>query len=134
MDEHKPMELMPPVSIRYVGIGQLTVFFVSDDELHLIESGSPAATCLNLGIAFFSVGIGSLISLLLSEPSKSLHKFVVVIVLTVISFIAGFILLVIWSRLRKQASDVIVRIRGRAIPSAGGTVMEAPLVENQGNP
>lgn len=132
MDEQPPMEMMSPVNIRYVGIGQLTVFSVSEDELRLIESGSPAATYLNLGIAFFCLGIGSLISLLLSEPSKSLHKFVVVIVLMVMSFIAGFILLVLWSRARKQVSDVIVRIRCRAIPA--GAVIEAPLVENQGNP
>lgn len=126
------MEMVPAVSIRYVGIGQLTVFFVSEDELRLIESGSPAATCLNLGIAFLSIGTGSLISLLLSEPSKSLHKFVVVVAITVISLIAGFILLVIWTRLRKQASEVIDRIRSRAIPSAGGAVMDAPVVDDQG--
>ena len=105
MDEQKPMEMVPAVSVRYVGIGQVTVFFVSEDELRLIESGSPAATCLNLGIAFASVGAGSLISLLLSEPSRSLHKFVVVVVITVISLIAGFVLLAIWSRLRKQAAE-----------------------------
>jgi len=98
------------------------------DELRLIETGSPAATCLNLGIAFSSVGIGSLSSLLLSDPSKSLHKFVVVIVITVVSLIAGLAFLVIWTRLRKQASEVIGRIRSRAIPSAGGTVMDAPLL------
>jgi len=133
VDDQKPMEMVPAVSIRYVGIGQLTVFFVSEDELRLIEAGSPAATCLNLGIAFSSVGIGSLISLLLSEPSKSLHKFVVVVVITVISLIVGLVLLVIWTRLRKQASEVIDRIRSRAIPSAGGSVMDTPVVEDQGH-
>jgi hypothetical protein len=127
------MEMVPATSVRYVGIGQFTIFFVSEDELRLIESGSPAATCLNLGIAFSSVGIGSLISVLLSEPSKSLHKFVVVVVITAISLIAGFVLLVIWTRLRKQASDVIDRIRRRAVPSAGGTAMDAPSVEDQGH-
>jgi general stress protein CsbA len=90
--------------------------------------------CLNLGIAFSSIGVGSIISLLLNEPSKSLHKFVVVIVITVISLIAGIVLLAIWTRLRKQASDVIDRIRRRAIPSAGGTVMDAPAVEDKGHP
>jgi uncharacterized membrane protein YgdD (TMEM256/DUF423 family) len=133
MDEQKPQEMLPALNIRYVGIGQLTVFFVSEDELRQIESGSPAATCLNLGIAFFCAGIGSLVSLLLSDPSKSLHKFVVVVVITVLSFIAGFVLLVVWSQLRKQASEVIIRIRRRAIPSAGATVMEAPTVESEGN-
>ena len=132
MDEQKSAEVMPAVSVRYVGIGQLTVFLVSEDELRLIEAGSPAALCLNLGIAFLAIGTGSVVTLLLSEPSKSIHKFVVVVVITVLSLIAGFILLVIWTRLRKQASDVIKRIRSRAIPSAGGRVMEAPSAEDQG--
>jgi hypothetical protein len=132
VDEQKSAEVMPAVSVRYVGIGQLTVFLVSEDELRLIEAGSPAALCLNLGIAFLAIGTGSVVTLLLSEPSKSIHKFVVVVVITVLSLIAGFILLVIWTRLRKQASDVIKRIRSRAIPSAGGRVMEAPSAEDQG--
>jgi uncharacterized membrane protein len=126
MEEQEPREIVPAVSVRYVGIGQLTVFFVSEDELRLIESGSPAATCLNLGIAFSCLGIGCLTSLLLSEPSKSLHQFIVVVVITVLSLIAGVVLLAIWMRFRKQASDVIARIRSRAIPSAGATVKEAP--------
>lgn len=134
MDEQKAMEVMPATSIRYVGIGELTLFLVSEDELRLLESGSAASTCLNLGIAFSSVGLGSLTSLLLSDPSKSLHKFVVVVVTTVLSLIAGFVLLVIWSRLRKHKSDAILRIRSRAIPSVGGTVIEAPSVGHQRNP
>jgi hypothetical protein len=128
------MEVLPATTIRYIGIGQLTVFLVSEDELRLLEGGGAASTCLNLGIGFSSIGLGSLVSLLLNEPSKSLYNFVAVLVITVITVIAGFVLLVIWSRLRKHTAEAIGRIRSRAIPSAGGTVMEAPLPKDQGNP
>jgi uncharacterized membrane protein len=134
LSDQQPQELVPAVNINYVGIGQLTVFFVSEDELRLIETGSPAAACLNLGIAFSSIGIGSLTSLLLSDPSKSLYKFAVGVIITVVSIIAGIALLVIWSRLRKQASETISRIRSRAIASAGGQVMEAPVSDNLRKP
>jgi hypothetical protein len=128
------MEVLPATTIRYIGIGQLTVFLVSEDELRLLESGGVASTCLNLGIGFSSIGLGSLISLLLNEPSNSLYKFVVVVVITVISLIAGVVLLVIWSRLRKHTSEALSRIRKRAIPSADATVMESAVPEDRGNP
>jgi hypothetical protein len=130
VDEQKSMEVMPAVTIRYVGIGQLTVFLVSEDELRLLESGGAASTCLNLGIAFSSIGFGSLIALMLSNPSESLYKFTVVVVITVLSIISGFVLLAIWHRLRKHTSETISRIRLRAVSAAGGTVLETG---DQGN-
>ena len=41
MDEDKSQEMVPATSIRYVGIGQLTLYVVSDEELRMIESGGP---------------------------------------------------------------------------------------------
>src|ERR1019366_6584439 len=73
---------VPPASIRYVGIGELTVYLVSDDELRMIESGGPSSTYLNLAIFFLSVGASFAASLLLSTPS-SIHRFIVVTGLTI---------------------------------------------------
>jgi|ERR1019366_5111806 uncharacterized protein YhhL (DUF1145 family) len=134
MDEQKPQEMVPAVNIRYVGIGQLTLFLVSEDELSLIESGGPAKTLLNLAIALLSVGAGSVVALLLSEPPKEIHKFIIVIVLTVVCLVGGFVLLVLWGRFRRDASDAIRRIRLRGIPSVGAKVMEGPSVEDQTQP
>jgi hypothetical protein len=124
MDELKPQEVLPAVNIRYVGIGQLTLYLVSDDELLVIERGGPATTFLNLAIAFLSLGAGSLVALMLTSLPTSVYKFTVVIVLTVVSIFSGVVMLVLWWRFRKDASNVIARIRARGIPSAGGTVME----------
>jgi hypothetical protein len=122
----QPSQAMPAVQIRYVGIGQLTLYLVSEDELRMIETGGPSATLLNLAVGFLFLAAGLLGSLLLSEPSKSLYKFNVFVILLVCSFIAGGVLLIVWSRFRKDASETTKRIRKRAIPSAGATVMEGP--------
>jgi hypothetical protein len=118
---------MPAVQIRYVGIGQLTLYVVSEDELRMLESGGPSATLLNLAIGFFFLASGLFGTLMLSEPSRSIYKFTVFIVLLVSSLFAGVVLLIVWTHFRKDASEAIERIRKRAIPSAGTPVMEAPI-------
>ena len=119
-------QVMPAVQIRYVGIGQLTLYLISEDELRMIESGGPSATLLNLAIGFLFLASGLLGSLLLSEPAKSIYEFNIFIILLVCSFIAGVVLLIVWFRFRKDAAETIKRIRKRAILSAGATVMEGP--------
>ena len=93
----QPSQAMPAVQIRYVGIGQLTLYLVSEDELRMIETGGPSATLLNLAVGFLFLAAGLLGSLLLSEPSKSIYKFNVFVILLVCSFIAGGVLLIVWS-------------------------------------
>src|ERR1039457_7518533 len=44
MDDANSKQPVPPASIQYVGIGELTVYLVSDDELRMIESGDPSST------------------------------------------------------------------------------------------
>jgi len=45
-------ELVPPTSIRYIGLGQLKVYLVSEDELRLIEGGGPLLLTLILPLLF----------------------------------------------------------------------------------
>jgi hypothetical protein len=89
--------MSPYAEIRYVAMGEITIYLVSEDELRLIEQGEPSSTYLNLAILFLSVGASFLASLLLSEP-KSIKRFIVVIVITVGCLIAGFVLLILWRR------------------------------------
>jgi hypothetical protein len=125
MDEQQPQQMVPYTKIRYVGIGQLTVYFVSDDELRMIESGGPSSVYLNLAIAFLSVAASFFVSLLLSEP-KSIYRFTVIVVLTVGSAIAGIVLLVLWLRSSKSASNVIKQIRARGIATSQEVTIKAP--------
>lgn len=132
MEQQDPQELGPLTSIRYIGLGQVKVYLVSEDELRLIEGGGPTSTYLNLAIAFLSIGASLIASLLLSEP-KSIYRFIVVVAIIVGSLIAGMILLLLWRRSSKDAMSAIQRIRARGAPSPAATVIEATIEERPDN-
>jgi hypothetical protein len=115
-DEQKPQQIAPYApykSVRMVGMGDLVIYTVSDDELRMIESGGPAATLLNLALVLLSVGASLLGSLLLGS-TKSIYSFTVVVVITAVTLVVGLVLLVLWIRSAADAKSVIQRIRARA--------------------
>lgn len=124
MDEEKPKHMVPYTEIRYVGMGEITIYLVSDDELRMLERGGPASTYLNLAIFFLSMGASFLASLLLSQP-KSIGRFIIVIALTVGCSIAGVVLGVVWRRSSRDAADTVQRIRARSVPSVSGNIIES---------
>jgi hypothetical protein len=117
MHEENAPQMVPYVQVRYVGMGEITIYLVSEDELRMLETGGPSSTYLNLAIFFLSVGASFLASLLLSEP-KSIKRFIVVVALTVGSLIAGFVLLLVWRRSSKDATNTIQGIRARRVSPA----------------
>jgi hypothetical protein len=124
MDEDKGREVaLPAVEVRYVGMGQLRIYLVSDEELTIIESVSPTGTLLNLAIALLALGIGSILTLLLSGPSQSIYRFTVAVVVISVSVIVGSVLLILWGRSRKRTPDIVERIRARGLPMAGPKVV-----------
>jgi hypothetical protein len=112
--------LIPYAAIRYVGIGEITIYFVSDDELSLLEKGGISSTFLNLAILFLSVAATFFTALLLSPPPPTSGRtFIVMVVLTTSTAIAGLVLILLWRRSCKDVTDTIKRIRGRKIASGG---------------
>jgi len=132
MEHQAPRDLVPRASIRTIGIGQVTVYEVSEDELRLIEGGGPTSTYLNLAIAFLSIGASLIASLLLSEP-KSIYGFIVVTAIIVGTLIAGISLLLLWRRSSKDATNAIERIRARGVAPSTGIVIEATIEERPDN-
>ncbi len=126
MDQKDAQPLIPYAEIRYVGIGEITIYFVSDDELSLLEKGGASSTLLNLAIFFLSIGASFLISLLVS-PSASIRVFMVTVVLTVTSGTAGLVLAILWRRSFKSVMETISRIRARKSLS-GGKVVEGERI------
>lgn len=102
--------LIPSTEIRYIGIGEITIYFVSDDELRVLERGGTSSTFLNLAIFFMSVGASFFASLLLSPP-PTIKTFVVMVVLTAFTAIAGFVLIILWRKSSGDATDTIKHVR-----------------------
>jgi len=118
--------LIPYTEIRYVGMGEITIYLVSDDELRLLERGGISSTFLNLAIFFMSIAASFFASLLLSPP-PSLRTFVVMVVLTISTAIAGLVLIFLWRRSSGDVTDTIRRIRARRVPS-GGEIVEGTRI------
>lgn len=112
--------LLPSAKIVYVGIGEITIYFVSDDELRLLERGRISSVFFNLAVAFLSVATTFFTALLLSPPPPtSVRTFVVMVVLTISTTIAGLVLLLVWWRSSADVPDTIKNIRARKITSGG---------------
>jgi hypothetical protein len=115
----------PPVAVRIVAMGELTVYMVSDQDLTAIERGSPASTMAGLANTLFSITAGLLGSLLLAGAPQSIYSFTVFTVLMSVCFVGGAILLILSRRYKSEQSAVIKRIR------AGKGVPKAPPIEAQ---
>jgi protein-S-isoprenylcysteine O-methyltransferase Ste14 len=116
-------QIVPYTTVKYVGMGEIVIYLVSDDELSMLERGDPSSTYLNLAIFFLSVGISFLVSLLVSEP-RTQHTFVVMVVITVLSFMVGIVLTVFWLRTSGEVSKVVQRIRDRKVSPEAPSVIE----------
>src|SRR5712691_5369656 len=112
-----PTEGQEPI-IRVVPMGTITIYHVSEDELRLIEAGGPSSVYLNFAIGLLSVGVSFGTNLALAEI-KSLRVYLAFVVVTVISLLAGLVLLVLWRRESKASRTTIQTIRGRAVPAQG---------------
>ena len=121
MTEEK--QIIPYTSVRYVGMGEIIIYLVSDDELRLLEHGDPSSTHLNPAIFFLSVGFSFLVSLLVSEP-KTPRVFVVMVVITVLAFMVGLVLTTLWWRASGEMSRVVQRIRDRKVSPEPPSVIE----------
>ena len=126
MNTREAQPLIPYTEIRYVGMGEITIYLVSDDELRLLERGGVSSTFLNLAIFFMSIAASFFASLLLSPP-PSIKKFLVMVVLTVSTAIAGLVLIVLWRRSSRDVLDTVRRIRARRVPP-GGEVVEGTRI------
>lgn len=114
-------QLVPRTEIRYVSIGTLTIYLVSEDELRMIERGGPTSTLLTLGIFFASVGLSFWGSLALATPT-SLKTFNIIVVIIVVCLVASIVLLTLWLNFRSDSKADIARIRQRAIPAQNTSV------------
>jgi len=101
--------------IKRICIGQLTIYEVSESELKTLEEGSPNSIYLNFSIFLLSVAISFLIALL-TTTIKSQYVFIVFVLVTIIGFLFGIFLIIIWFKNHKSISNIINTIKNRKYP------------------
>ncbi len=100
--------------IRRGRVDSFALFEITEQELDILESGSPGSHQLNFGIGLFSIAVSFLVALFTSNPSSKV--FTVFVVITVVGLAMGVYLLIAWWRHRASVSGTVRRIRGR-LPS-----------------
>ena len=119
-------ELLLP-AIRRARIDRLDIYEISEAELRVLEHGSPESLFLNLGIFLLS-SASSLLIALLTTKIESERLFNVFVIVTVIGFIAGVVLMLLWRRNRRSTSLVFAEIRRRMPPTGDPVQVQGSIL------
>lgn len=105
------------ITIDRARINSITLYDVTEDELSIIERGSPSSNYLNFSIALLSIGISGLVSILTTKI-ENIVTLIVFVCATIICLIIGVFLLVLWRKFSKGSDDIFLKIRSRKNPQA----------------
>lgn len=109
-DSNKEGEIVKVKRARY---DSLELFDVSENELTIIERGSPSSTYLNFAIFLLSIAISFLTTLLTVDLKQNQTLFTVFTVICVLGFMVGLFLIIIWYRSKNEFYEVLKKIRDR---------------------
>lgn len=95
-------------------VDSLSLYEITDNELYILEKGSPNSVYLNFSIALLSAGVAFITALLsIDIQSGSLIVFIVFVVLSCVSLVGGVFLLLLWYKLKNGTKDVVKKIKDR---------------------
>ena len=102
--------------VRRGRVDSVDLYEIKDNELDLLEKGSPASLYLNFAVFLLSIAFSALAAI--STATTFRHPLVetVFVVTMVVGLLLGALLLILWQRERRSVSEVIERIRRRIPP------------------
>lgn len=101
------------VHIKRGRVDSLSIYEISESELTTIERGSTNSIYLNFAIFLLSIAISFFISLLTSDFKNKQIVMTVFIVLTVVGFIGGSFLLILWYKMKDEFKITMKKIKER---------------------
>ncbi|MDD2199668.1 MAG: hypothetical protein PHE08_08090 [Bacteroidales bacterium] len=101
------------VNVRRGRFDSLCIYDITEGELDTIEKGSPNSLYLNFSIFLISIAISFLISLMTNDYSEKQAAFTIFTVITVVGFILGILLLIMWFRTKNEFDETISKIKDR---------------------
>ncbi len=105
-----------PLRVRRGRVESVDLYEIKDNELDLLEKGSPAGLYLNFAIFLFSIAFSSLAALCTTTTFKYSLAETAFVVVAVVGFLGGAFLLILWNRERQDRTAVIDKIRNRIPP------------------
>lgn len=126
MSENVVRHLDP--AIHRVRLDELRIFEISEAELEALERGSVESIFLNFAIATVSVALSTTTTLMTTKVPEGLTQ-VFFVVVTVVCYISGTVLSVLWWYFRKSGKSASKAIRDRIIPAVGVQITEKTISE-----
>lgn len=129
MAEGKPLTMsirednVDEVRIKRGKVDSLSLYEVTEAELQELETGGQDNLLLNFAVFLISTATSFFISLLTTEI-KSVKTFCVFVIVTIVGFVVGTLLMILWIRTRKSKASIINRIKDR-MPKENPTDMNA---------
>jgi uncharacterized membrane protein len=128
MAEEVPVNTAPkdytdekPLRIRRGRVDSVDLYEIKENELDLLEKGSPAGLYLNFAIFLLTIAFSSLSVLCTVTTFINDLMQTVFVVVTVVGFLLGVLLLILWYRGREDVIKVIKNIRNRIPPEVSST-------------
>ena len=101
------------VKVKRHKFDSLTIYEVSESELDTIEKGSPSSIYLNFAIFLLSIAASFLASLLTNDYSNKQNTFIVFLLITIVGFVIGGFLIILWFRIKNDFDQTIKKIKDR---------------------
>lgn len=112
MTENEKTPQQDQVRVQRGKYDSLNLYEVTEDELTILEKGSPTSDYLNFAIALLSIAASFLITLL-TVKIESNRIFCFFTISCIVGFTLGLFLLKLWFRNRNDFKNVIKKIKGR---------------------
>ena len=126
-DTPKDLSGEKPLRVRRGRVASVDLYEIKDSELDLLEKGSPAGVYLNFAIFLLSIAFSALAALCTTTTFKYAIMQTVFVIVTVVGFLLGALLLILWRRSRKDVADVIRKIRDRIPPDIQSAPSSGPI-------
>jgi len=101
--------------VRRGRVGSVDLYEIKENELELLEKGSPASLQLNFSIFLLSIAFSAIVALATAIFSHQITETVFVMV-AVVGIMLGAYLLVCWWKDRANIDEMIKKIRERIPP------------------
>lgn len=103
-------------AVRLATPGELRAYVVYEHQLDAIGEGQPATLMLNFALFFLGVaatGFGTVAAL----PTEQIKAYYTFLIISLITLIAGIVLLSLWFTLRRPVVDMIAEIKRQMPPN-----------------
>ena len=112
MSKQKPLQ---PV-IRVAPPGELNAYVVFEHQLDALAQGSPSSLLLNFALFFLGVAVTAFATPF-SIPTASDRAYYAFLIISLITGIAGLVLLVIWWKTHTAVKGIIAEIESQMPPN-----------------